>query len=494
MKRPAFLIPTVWIAALTALLLAALLEAANRGYVSTSNMDLWGRTLLASSGELSIQKVVTAFPPLPYATVLAIHGAVPGLDFAAPQLLSALIASLLVWGWYRTLRESGFSLRPAILAVLLLAGSPLYLRAVAEGPGFMMLLAGFWLFALGMFQLRRGHRVNDIILVSTGLVITGFSHPFGLMLVLGVLPFLALAAPPDRLRTATLAVLLVLLFPLIFALASFIYVNWVFAGDGFYFLSHLSRETAGLGSSNVLFFDAGQMPGGIVPPLIAAMGVFAVSPIAISMFVLTARLPPLRLAAAGLIGHLVCTMFLAYMFGLLPPIAAAASLGLPLAAATSARWPQPRPHRSGVIIMLLAGFIGSWLIAATDPASETVRWRAALTGAPVPSTDPELDALAAHTQHKDSVLFDAEAAPAVIALRGNAQGIWSADTTQFRIAALSKTIDARMIVVRNPHSALGGGRVARNFPRLYDEGHPGYHRLFDSGRWRIYVASEGERQ
>lgn len=465
-----------------------------RGFISMSNLDLMGRTILANSGGVSVEKVVTAFPPMSYAAAIAVDAIAPGLGFGIPHLISGTLAAILLASWYKTMRDSGFATTRSMLATLLLGSNPLFWRAAAEGPSFMLLHLGYWLFVLGMFQLRRGHRINDLILVALGLAMVGFAHPFGLFLVFGALPFIALAIPPDRLRTSPASVFLVLLFPLAFALLAFCYVNWIFAGEPFRFLLSLSRESIGLGTTNSISPGLSQASGGLLPGALAAIAIVAACPIAVSMFVLTYRLPALRLAILGLIGHLVSSALLASAFGLLPPLGLVASLSVTLSVATAVRWPHERPDRPGILMLLTAGLAACVLIAAVDPASETQRWRGSLFGFPVSHGDAELSAIATKIKDRDQILFDAEAIPSVVALRGSAKGIWTADSLPFQLSALRQTVDADMIIVRDPQSAQGSDRVGRLFPQIYDQGYPGYARIYTGERWRIYELSHGGKR
>lgn len=465
-------------------LLAALLAMQARGYGSASNLDLWGRTLLANQGLIALDDLVTAFPPLPYLGTIALAWLFPGLGAGAPQLLAVLLAAGLAAAWFSALRRTGFRTPAALAATLLLVANPLFIRAVAEGAGFVLLHWGVWLLALGMFQLRRAHRVNDIILVSTALGLIVLAHPFGLVLAFACLPFVALVVPPDRLRAAPASVFLVLLFPLLFTLAAFAYVNWVFAGAPFHFLSTLSRETAGLGAG-----AASDPAGSVRLGVLAAIGLFAACPIGVSMFVRTAGMPPLRLAIGALLGLLIAATMLAALAGVLPALALVVSLGVPLAAACAVRWPHERPGRPAIVLMLTAGFAGALVVTFADRSPETERWRAALAGAAVAPPDAELAALGAVLAERQGVLFDAEAAPMVIAARGGARGIWSADTPEFRSAGMRGRTDAEVLVVRNRAAGLGADRVGRMFPDLYDKGRRGYARVFDSQRWRAYARS-----
>ena len=67
--------------------------------------------------------------------------------------------------------------------------------------------------------------------------------------------------PADRLRNAPIPMYLMLLFPMIFCLLSFMYVNWVFVGDGTAFIHTISREGAGLGADTVPGGNGGSEAG-----------------------------------------------------------------------------------------------------------------------------------------------------------------------------------------------------------------------------------------
>ncbi|MBW4331985.1 hypothetical protein KY084_14025 [Stakelama sp. CBK3Z-3] len=471
-----------------AALFALMLAMRANGYASASGLDLWGRTLLADDGLISVAQIVTAYPPLPYGGTLILAWLFPALGSAAPMLLAILLAVGLCTAWFASFRNSGFGLPAALLSTLFLSANPLFLRAVAEGPGFVLLHWGIWLLALGMFQLGRGHRVNDIILVAIALVIIVLSHPLGLVLAFAGLPFLALVVPADRLRRTPGAAIMVLMFPLLFTAASFAYVNWIFGGDPLHFIDTLSREAAGLGPARgaalATPFDS------LLSGCRAAVGLFVACPIGVAMFARTAGMPPLRLAVLALMGWLVAATALATLFGLLPPLMLVVGLGVPFAAACALRWPHERPGRPGIVLLLFAGLVGTTILTFVDQSSETTRWRAAATGQRVQPPDQNLAALGALLRNGGAILFDAEAAPLVVAARGRASGIWSAETPQFQLAGLRGKSDAAILVVRNRESRLGSDRVGRLFPDLYERGRPGYRRIYDSDRWRAYARVE----
>ena len=201
---------------LAAMIVALAVLLWTRGYVSASNLDLQGRTLLTLGGMIRFENVVTAFPPLPYISAIGLGYVFPLSDTIDLAIASAVLAGLLVVAWFGAFRANGLSLLEAGAACAALALNPVFLRAATEGIGFMMIHWGLWLTALGTFSLRRGERVNDLMLVSVGLALMAFAHPFGMLLVFASLPFLALVMPADRLRNAPIPMYLMLLFPMIF--------------------------------------------------------------------------------------------------------------------------------------------------------------------------------------------------------------------------------------------------------------------------------------
>lgn len=455
-----------------------------REYVSASNLDLWGRALMANGGLSRFEDVVTAYPPLPYIITIVTAALFPVLQDATPELLGAGLAALLVFSWHAGMRRNHFGPVRALIGTVALAVNPLFLRSISEGPGFILLMFGLWFTSLGVFGLRRGHRVNDIILISLGLTLMVFAHPFGIVVAFAMFPFLALVFPADRLGEAPAAMFLVLLFPLFFALLSFGYVNWVFAGDALSFLPRVSRESAGLGPD-------WTPPAGFWGWSLAVFSVFAACPMAIAMFVRTQGMAPLRMAVIVLMSTLLAATLLGGLFEVLPAPALVASLAVAIAAACAARWPVEHARRSEVALLLAAGTIGSVVVTFADSTPETERWRAAMAGAQVSPADPELAELGALLLPRDAILFDADRAPAVIAERGTTRGIWSAGSPEFHLAALSGRSEAKTVVVQNRDAGLGSDRVGQMLPEVYESGLEGFREIYTGERWRVFALETG---
>ncbi len=454
----------------------------SRGYVSASNMDLFGHALLANEGLTRFDGVVSTFPPLPHVLTIVIANLFPGLGVLGPTTIAAILAAFLVGAWFSQFSRKQFSLLTAFAITCLLAFNPLMLRAIFEGPGFVLLHIGLWMTALGVFGLRRGEQVTDIILVALGVAFMTFAHPFGIVMVFSLLPFLALVIPPDRLRDAPSSMFLVILFPLIFAVLSFFYVNWVFADGPMSFIGRISRESASLGPISESSFAYAT---DIRTWAIVLIGIAAVCPIGISMFLRTKRLAPLRFSIACLFVGLLAAAILAALYGLLPSTSLVVSLAVTISAACVAKWPAEHRVRPE-LKLILAGFLGGVVVAIADPTVETQRLRSAIMDRPVPKPDKEIEQLGSLLRTKTDILFDAHAAPAVIAERGTAFGVLTQTTPEFRFAALRQRTAATVIVVRNRNSVFGSDRIGRVFPDAYDKGFEGYTPIFDGKNWRVY--------
>lgn len=448
------------------------------GYTSLASLDLWGRTLLAADGAVRAPSVIASFPPLPYLAAISGQLIMPMFGQALLSIITALFFALMVTGWARTFRQEAMPRGTAIVSIALLAGNPLLLRSIAEGPGWASLHAGVSMLAIGLFNLRREHRINDVILVALALPVILLSDPVGLVVVAAAIPCIMFCVPDAQMRRSPVGVTMTLLFPAAFILFGFAYTNWIFNDDPWVFLGPFGTLVA-------------------TPPVplrrlgLALAGMGAGAPILFAMIVRTRRQSGLRRAAIAIVGWALGATWIAWSIGLWPSAVQMASLSVPLAMAASSRWPRNRAGSERRIVLFLAmGWAGAAMIAWAAPDPESERIRAALTGAPVAAADAEMAALGLALQGHGDVLFDAEAAPAAIALRGGADGISAASTMRFRVAGLRQFADARVQVVRDHRSPLGADAMGRTFPRLHEHGLPGYTLLHEGPDWRAWIRKD----
>ncbi len=482
MKYPRWL-PTVAVfVGFTTALFVYLLHLQSLGFVSTYDLDLWGRALLANGGLMSTGDIVTSYPPLRYVATRGLQTIFPALGQPTVALLSALLAGGIATSWFAVFRVRRFGVVRAALVTLLLVANPLFLRTVAEGAGFVVLQFAIWMLALGMLNLRRGNRVNDVMLVAIALLIIAFSHPFGIILAFAALPFLALVVPSEQLDRTPLSLFLMLLFPVIFSIAGFVYVNWLFTGDPFHFVTAIGTEETSLSLGGS--YSAASIAIGT---LLTAVGILAACPVGVMMWIRTRNQLPLHLALVSLGGMLLAATALALGFNVAPPLGLVVALAVGIGAACIAMWPRGVERSRAILVTLIAGMIGGGIFVAFD-YSDSTRWRDVMVGHSVSPRYPELASLGEALRGQNDILFDAESAPVVIAERGSVAGIWSAATENFQLKVLLRNFNDNILVVRSSASVLGSDRLGRAIPTLFDDGMPGYRLFFDGPTWRAYKA------
>ncbi|AKM09328.1 hypothetical protein [Croceicoccus naphthovorans] len=466
---------TILALAFAAALLGLLLALRQAGYMSLATLELWGRALLATEGTIRAPSVAAAHPPLPYLFALTGNLFASGFGSAWPVMITALFFGLMVAGWSRAFRTEGFHAGAALFAIVLLATNPILLRSLAEGPGWAVMHCGLSMLAIGLFNLRRDHRITDVILVALALPVIMLSDPIGIVIVVAAIPAIALCVPDAQMRRSPIGVMLTMLFPGAFVFAGFGYTNWIFNGDPWAFLGGFTALlTAPPVSEKTLS--------------LALSGLVATAPIISAMIVRTRRQRGVRRAAVGVTGAIVLAAIAAWAIRMWPSSVQMAALGIPLAMASATRWPRNRDRGEKPILALLAiGWTGGAVLVWAAPDAESERMRAALTGSPVPAADAELAALGMALQGHGEVLFDAEAAPAAIAYRGGAGGIDGASSMRFRIDGLRQTSFAPVQVVRSHRAPQGADAMGRTFPHLHEHGLPGYRLLHDGPQWRAWI-------
>ncbi|WP_144097633.1 hypothetical protein [Croceicoccus sediminis] len=474
-SHPPFLLTVL---ALTSALLCLLLWLQDAGYASQASLELWGQALLASDGAVAAPSIIAASPPLPYFATIVAELAIPSFGMHILPLVTALLFALMVAGWLRAFQSAHLSWGTSITAAVLLAANPVLLRSLAESPGWAGFHAGLSMLAVGLFNLRRDHRITDVILVSLSLPLILMSQPVGLVFVVAAVPFIAMCVPEAQMRRSVTGVMMTMLFPAAFVLAGFAYVNWIFNDDAFAFLGHFA-----------------EIP--ITPPLpasvlgLALAGMVASAPILPAILVRTRKQGSLRRASLAIGGFAVAGAGLCGMTQTMPVPVQLAALTIPLAMAAATRWPRNRSRSEMLVIAMLAfGWIGGavTLLKAQDVESENLR--AVLMGRPTVAVDGELAALGVALQGHDDILFDAAAAPATIAHRGSAHGISAASSIRFRLAGMRQDARARIQVVRDTRSIRGADAMGRTFPDLYERGLPGYRLLHEGPEWRAWIRED----
>ena len=202
-----------------------------------------GRDAAAGDGEISIGRIVAAYPTMPFLTTTLVAWLAPA-GTPAPALLAAglfaLVAGLLLSGFSRRRivggrgrhrRRFSSSFHPALL------------RAVVGGP------ADMFLAALPLHALRvrsttcaRAAATSEVMAVGLALLALAFSHPMGAAIAFAAVPFLVFAVRPVLVARSAFNVVVALIFPAVFAVGAFSLCVVGFPGAGWSFFAAPARE------------------------------------------------------------------------------------------------------------------------------------------------------------------------------------------------------------------------------------------------------------
>jgi hypothetical protein len=473
---PAALVVFVVILALAAL-------AIRVGFIPDDGVMLWGGAIMAGDGEMSIGRIVAAYPTLPFMmTTLADIVAPAGTP--TPALLAAGLLGLIGGIWFLSFRDAGLSLAVAGTLTLFLIFHPALLRAAIAGPAEMFLVVFLYLFASSLFALRARSGVPEVMRIGAALLGLTFSHPMGAAIAFASMPFLIFAIQPMLIAGSALNVVLVLVFPAVFAVGSFVYVSWVFPGSGWTFFAapaeSLSAWIAGMSTTGLTGIPA------IEAGLAIAVALVLAAPLVPVAIVWVFRRRPLVSPAVVFAVTIVTAAVMTVGTGFFGDPASLAVAGPVFAAIVITRVPVARERLAVVVPLVMVGWFGG-AIALTIIDPRTVGHVVALLEGR--SDRERLDALAlgGATSERQGVLVDTVNAPAVVLGRGSARGLLAPSHETFKLSLLFSRIDTPFVAVPNPQAVTGAqDRLNRAFPLLYRNGVHGYRLIYQNQSWRLF--------
>ena len=453
------------------------------GFIPDDGVMLWAGAIMAGDGEMSVGRIVAAYPTIPFIATTLVDVVAPA-GTPTPALLAAGLLGVLAGLWFLSFRDAGLSLVAAGAFTLLLVLHPALLRAAIAGPAEMFLVAFLYLLGVSLYRLRARSGVPEVMAIGLALLGLTFSHPMGAAIALSATPFLIFAIQPVLAASSALNVVLALVFPTVFAVGAFVYVSWVFPGSGWSFFAAPAESLSA--------WIVGMAPTGLtsVPTIEAGLAMAAalvlaapLVPVAIG-WVLRRRplVAPAAVFATSIVAAAGITVSSGF-FGDPAPIVVAAPI---LAAVVIMHVPVVRQRLAIAMALAVVGWFGGALsLAVIDPrtAGHAI---ALLEG----HGDRErLDALAlgGATVDRQGVLVDTFNAPAVVLGRGTARGLLAPSHETFALSLLFSHIDAPFVAVPNPQNGAGAqDRLNRAFPLLYRNGAPGYRLVYQNENWRLF--------
>ncbi len=451
-------------------LLAGLAWAEMHGFVSGRVTELWAKAIIEVDGPVNFRATDAFFPPLPYVLSIGLQWVVGHSTVPTPFVLAAALGALTLVMWFGNLRYmGGMSAAASYAAVALLALNPFFLRVVAEGPESIMLMFGTWLFVRGIVNLRLTGNAPDMMKVAVGLLIVSLSSSYGLLLCLGALPFMVVAARPSMLVASSVGYLIAMFYPVAAAVLSLLFVSKIFNSSLIPLLTDTPIDISPMGHVLVLM--------GMVP--VALVVILRTAP--------TSRyFMPLIAGFATVLSAYALNMF---FYVEADPVLAIAPL-LAVVATTVRFWPPSALREPIVLVLLALGLVLSLISLRVTPAAETSAWFAAMQGQTQTEVKMTQD-VAAFLATKDQIIVDIERNPEIVPAVGDISQLIVAGQTVYDWALEGGVLRAKYILVQNiPEGVAIRDRVLRRFPELMTDRLNQYSEVFNNPKWRVFERDE----
>lgn len=460
------------------------------GLLDTSVMDLSGRALMFAAGQAGVGEFATAYPPLPLLFTFAfayISPAGPMAAVLATGFLSAVLAAVVFSGFSRR----RFSLLLALIATPLVIANPLVLHVLGHGPAVPLMLISAYMLGQGMFGLGTRGTVSDFMLAGSALVMLAFSHPAGMIMAAASVPFLIYVAPRPYMECAPINLLMLIFFPLIFALTAFVFVRWTFSAPAFAFFDSVTTPAVDTVKPSLAWR----------PALQAVLFVLMAAPF-IAAFAFRTRRQPYRARSALAVGAVVvAAVFLQIALGGGADDRMIMLAAAPIMAGVCATNTFRSRLNEVLIGILLAGGVAGAIAAIALNLGPSLMGTSARD-----IRQAELLKLSEALRDKSGILIDTRRHAAFVAFRGNAKGVVTHGEAEFEVQLNTGRLVSPFVAVPRPgfsveqsarqydESSQRQDRISITFPKLYEHGALGYSLIYDEGNWRVYARETSGRR
>lgn len=454
------------------------------GYLSSDALARYAKLLvMRDASGLRLEYVgflspqVSLYVSLFFSSVLGIRGAyVPYLvDIVAVSLFAALV-------WRDLVRSHGYGWAWLWTALLVLHPFLLWTATAGRDLGLGLLA----MYALG----RTLHRIqNDpeplsYLRFAGWLTLLFFIDGRAGFIALAFLPWLALVAPAPLLKRAPLAFYLICYLPFIFAVLSWMYLNWLYYGNSLLFLQQADSAFRGGFAQSMHLPWLLEFGGTIWLPLLwlTLAGLLSSPSLLLTPWGRGHNAWAVPLAAAG---ALICAGAMAtYLWFAAHPVDFLVLLLVPVALGMSTVIAR---NKVPVSLALVIGILLGWGVLMRVPMQEVQQWTTALRDEIDlhPTEDMELGAWLGRSRLQ--TMIDDQAAYAAIAARGDARDLVLPFSVEFKLALASPERLPAQIVVPAPGTRQGAeDAITRRYPELWQGGAPGYQLVYEQEVWRVW--------
>lgn len=454
------------------------------GYAGAGALNQYAGLLLMRSAEAFRFEHLGYLSPFLVVSIGLAIGLLPGMPAEiAPYMLDILAcAALVALAWHRIAGTQGKGWAWLFAGLVALHPFLLWTATAGEGRSLGMLLFYFLCDSLRGFIRDSGP--STYMRVGGLLCVLLLTDPRAGYLCVALLPWLSLIMPLRMLKHAPQAFYLVCYTPTLLALSGLIYLNWLYLGDGFSFLRDIHSAFRG-GYAQAPYLPWLQQFGGQwLHPLLtlALLGLSAFPLLALSPLVRSSGERTMVLIAVATVlcaGQLATlAMFASH------PLDFLSLLMVPCLLVSDSLRPGARLP---ALLLLLVALPTGWAVLQKWESAEVQCWRQASLG-PAESTYRDEKLLGQWlASERVPTLMDERSGYAVIAARGDAQGLIVSYEPVFKAALINPVLSVAQVIVAEPHSRQGANdAITQRFPRLWEMGQPGYSLVYEQGPFRVW--------
>ncbi|MDX8394518.1 MAG: hypothetical protein R8K21_08050 [Mariprofundales bacterium] len=463
------------------------------GYINDMATLRWSKVLsVYSEDEFRMEHLSLLYPHFPLYILIPFYY-LPGLaEAAAPYITSILFATILIVLWNKQLQKAGYHYRQRILFTLLILAHPIMLWSATNGSHLTLsMLMFFWLY-LAAQRIITEHNLQGYMLLGIVLAFYFYIDAMALFLFIALLPMLALVTPKKLLFESPVSVYIITSLPFVFVLLSWAYMNWIFHGDAWFFLSE--PRSAFLGDfQNIQNLSWLTKYGGefINPLFIFLSYMLLCYPIILYVLYKTRKDSDRFRASVVMFLHPSLALAFAtseYFLG--HPVIVMVLIQAGVMAEMTLIPPHTRMANAVLLLFLALSVGGGWWWFAHYPSKDMDHWITAIQGKKIenPAALADLRLGRWLNDNRLPTLMDHDSGYRVLVARGDADKMVLPFSTRFKLALRNRDFIIEQIAVPDPTKGWRGvnDRINRNSPKLYDNGIFGYKLAYDRDGWRVY--------
>ncbi len=472
--------PALMLAAPVAFYVAAGLWLAMRGFTDPEAEYRWLRTRVAAA-EWRLEYLGWLYPHGSYLVLLPFTVASFARWPLGPATLvsAAILAAVFAWLYRRLPEDWRRWERLAVWGGLALSPGSLWMATSGGRDGLLFaVLVVVFLSACKMFEARN---LRAVFAFSIAAALSWFVDERALWVAGFLLISLIAAARWSPYRGEAWALVGVAMMPTVIHLAAWAYLNWLYAGDPWYFFRHPLSAFRGALAGSPLQSWAVQYGGpGAGNALLVLVALLLVAPAALLIFRLRPRPAALTLALAAATAATAAnaTFFVSHPLEW---------IGLPAALAVvalSQARPNASPRAAGALVML--GWAGALAMMSFHPSPGPARWQAALRWGHRPA---ELEVAAEVARWLESSgrptwTDEGESGPVLARMRRLDRLVLTHEP-EFQFALLTRRLQAPQLLVRRAGAGSGARAADPRFEELVHSLGDCLQVVFARGEWAV---------